>query len=193
MNMHADRTVHSPLRLSGVEAMRAVAHPTRLRMLELLRREALSASGLAKLLQIRFGSARFHLQKLVRAGLAQPAGERRVRGGRELLFSASPDVRVDLDPSAPDTIAAMHHALVTEVGRRLGAAAADQREGDSDLDLLSLSTIELTARDRAEAERIADEALRRIRSLGGPRTANSEPVTLSLFLFRTPRHDRDDE
>lgn len=175
----------SPLRLSGVETMRALAHPTRLRMLELLRREPLSASELARRLEIRFGSARFHLQQLVRGGLAHPAGDRRVRGGLELLFSAPEEVRVDIDPAEPSTTAAMHHALVEELGRRLRSAATDQRRGDSDVDVVSLREVRLTPDGREEAQRIAAEALRQIRTLD---TAEGDavPVSLGLFLFRTP-------
>lgn len=177
----------SPLRLSGVETMRALAHPTRIRMLELLRHEPLSASELARRLGIRFGSARFHLQQLVRGGLAHPAGDRRVRGGLELLFSAPEDVRVDIDPAEPATTAAMHHALVVELGRRLRAAATDQRGGDSDLDVVSLREVRLTPDGREEAQRIAAEALRQIRALDtAPSDDDAEPVSLGLFLVRTP-------
>lgn len=176
----------SPLRLSGVETMRALAHPTRLRMLELLRHEPLSASELSRRLEIRFGSARFHLQQLVKGGLAHPAGDRRVRGGVELLFSAPEDVWVDIDPAEPATTAAMHRALVVELGRRLGMAANDQRPGDSDVDVVSLREIRLTQSGRVDAQRIAEEALQRIRALNatseGP---DAETVTLGLFLFRT--------
>jgi predicted ArsR family transcriptional regulator len=171
--------------------MRAVAHPTRIRMWELLRQEPLSASELARRLEIRFGSARFHLQQLIRGGMAHAAGERRVRGGRELLFSAPQDVWVDLDPADPGTIAAMHAAYVAELGRRLQEAARDQRPGDSALDVIALRQIRLVPRDRIEAERIAEEALQRIRALNAaPEDGDGEPVTLGLFLFRTPRPAR---
>ena len=175
----------SPLRLSGVETMRALAHPIRLRMLEMLRREPLSASELARRLEIRFGSARFHLQQLVRGGLAHPAGDRRVRGGLELLFSAPEEVRVDIDPAEPVTTAAMHHALVAELDRRLRSAAPDQRPGDSDLDVVSLREVRLTPDGREEAQHIAAEAVRRIRALDTA-AGDAEPVSLGLFLFRTP-------
>jgi DNA-binding transcriptional ArsR family regulator len=170
-------------RLSGVEAMRALAHPTRIRMLDLLRQEPLSASELARRLEIRFGSARFHLHQLIRGGLAVPAGDRRVRGGLELLFSAPPDIWVDIDPDQPGTVAALHRAVVGELGRRLQASATDRRAEDSDLDIVSLREIRLTPNDRAEAERIAEDALQRIRALDAS-DGDAEPVTLGLFLFR---------
>ena len=177
----------SPLRLSGVEALRALAHPTRLRMLDLLRDEPLSASELARRLEIRFGSARFHLQQLIRGGVAHPAGERRVRGGVELLFSAPDDVWIDVDPNDTGTSAAAHHAYVVELGRRLQAAARYQRPGDSDVDIVSLRQVRLTRAHRVEAERIAADAVRRIRELEAKREEAADPVTLGLFLFRTPQ------
>ena len=180
----------TPSRLSGVAAMRALAHPTRLRMVELLRQEPLSASELARRLEIRFGSARYHLLQLVRGGMAHPAGERRVRGGVELLFSAPDDVWVDSDPDDPATTAAMHRALVVELGRRLRAAAADQRPGDSALDVVSLRQVRLTSEDRARAERIADDAIRRIRGLDSG-DGGTVPVTLGLLLFRMPSPSAD--
>jgi DNA-binding transcriptional ArsR family regulator len=175
------------MRLSGVEAMRALAHPTRIRMLDLLRQEPLSASELARRLEIRFGSARFHLHQLIRGGLALPAGDRRVRGGLELLFSAPADVWVDIDPEEPGTTAALHRALVGELARRLHASAADRRPEDSNVDIMSLRLIRLTPDDRVEAERIAEEALQRIRVLDtSSGDVDTEPITLGLFLFRTP-------
>ena len=159
-------------------------------MVELLRQEPLSASELARRLEIRFGSARFHLQQLVRGGMAHPAGERRVRGGVELLFSSPDDVWIDSDPDDPATTAAMHRALTVELGRRLRAATADQRPGDSALDVVSLRQVRLTPEDRARAERIADDAIRRIRALDSG-DGGTEPVTLGLFLFRMPSPSAD--
>ena len=180
--------------------MRALAHPTRIRMLELLRQEPLSASELSRRLGIRFGSARFHLQQLVRGGLASPAGDRRVRGGRELLFTAPADIWIDLDPDEPGAIAAVHQAFIGELGRRLRGAASDRRPEDSAVDIVSLREVSLTPDDRAEAQRIAEDALRRIRALDAAPESGAEPVTLGLFLFRTaaeaprsrPPNQRDD-
>ena len=181
----SDAPTPPTLQLSGIEAMRALAHPTRIRMLELLRQEPLSASELSRRLGIRFGSARFHLQQLVRGGLASAAGDRRVRGGLELLFAAPADVWIDLDPDEPGAIAALHQAYVGELGRRLRSAASDRRPDDSAVDIVSLREIRLTPGDRAEAQRIAEDALRRIRALNAsPREDGAEPVTLGLFLFR---------
>jgi hypothetical protein len=156
-------------------------------MLELLRHEPLSASELARRLQIRFGSARFHLQALVRGGLAAPAGARTKRGGREQLFAAPEEVWVDVDAREPRTVLAMHRAYLAEVRRRLEAAALDQRPEDTLLDVVSLRTVELTPAERARAEQIVARAVREIRALDQRGEPEAEPVTLAAFLFRTPR------
>src|SRR5207249_4876835 len=90
-----------PIRVGGLAAMRALAHPTRVRIVRLLRSEPLSASELARRLNIRFGSAQFHLQSLRRAGIAQKAAERGKRGGTEMLFEVPRNLWIDLDPDAP--------------------------------------------------------------------------------------------
>src|ERR687897_2038793 len=90
-----------PVRIGGLAAMRALAHPTRVRMLHLLRAEALSASELARRLGIRFGSAQYHLRSLERAGIALRVGERSRRGGTEILFEVPHGLWVDVEPDAP--------------------------------------------------------------------------------------------
>ena len=156
----------SPLRLSGVEAMRALAHPTRIRMLELLRQEPLSASELSRRLGIRFGSARFHLQQLV-TGRAWPPPQ--AIGGCAVDSSCSSRLPRRSGstsiPTEPGRSAAMHQAFVGELGRRLRGAASDSGPGDSAVDIVSLREVRLTPDDRDEAQRIAEDALRRIRAL----------------------------
>ena len=180
----------SPLRLSGVETMRALAHPTRLRMLELLRREPLSASELARRLEIRFGSARFHLQQLVRGGLAHPAGDRRVRGGLELLFSAPAGGAGST--SIPRSRRPRRRCITRSSRSSPPTPSRPLRisgRATPTLDVVSLREVRLTPDGREEAQRIAAEALRRIRALDTA-AGDAEPVSLGLFLFRTPRRPR---
>ena len=174
---------------SGVEAMRVLANSTRVRMVMLLRSGSLSPSDLARRLGIRFGSARFHLGKLVDAGIAVPAGEEVRRGGRAQLFAVADGLRVDLDHRAPaELTVAMVRALVDELGRRADAAALEQRPGDTLRDVYSLREIEVRERDRIVAEQIVDEALEQLLALEARGAADAEPLTIGLFAFRTPRH-----
>ena len=177
---------------TGLAAMRALAHPTRVRMAMLLRKESLSPSDLARRLGIRFGSARFHLGKLVDAGIAAPAGEEVRRGGRARLFAVPHDLRVDLDHRAPAELSvALLRGYVDELGRRADAAALEQRPGDTNHDAHVLREIDVRERDRAIAGRIVDDALQQLLALDARGTVDAEPLTVGMFAFRTPRHASD--
>ena len=122
-----------------------------------------SASDLARRLDLRFGSARFHLHKLIDADIAIPAGERVDRGGTALLFRVPEGLWFDLDADAPPALnVAIRRSLVRELERRLDAAALDQRPDDTIHDVLSLRELAIRTAYRAEAEAIVEEALARL-------------------------------
>ncbi len=64
-----------------VSALRAVAHPVRLRILSLLTGTELSASEVARELGITQANASYHLRVLATAGEVVEAGEEKIRGG----------------------------------------------------------------------------------------------------------------
>ncbi len=66
--------------------LRALGHPTRLRMLTMMWSGPMSAAGLAAELGISHGLASQHLRRLDRAGLVELAEVRPKRGGRERLY-----------------------------------------------------------------------------------------------------------
>jgi DNA-binding transcriptional ArsR family regulator len=82
-------------------ALRAYAHPLRLRMLSLLTGAPMSAAELSRELDITHANASYHLRVLARAGFVVVAEEREVRGGleRRYAISKSEPTRVD-DPAA---------------------------------------------------------------------------------------------
>jgi DNA-binding transcriptional ArsR family regulator len=169
--------------------MRALAHPTRVRMLHLLRVEPLSASELARRLGIRFGSAQYHLRSLERAGIALRVGERTVRGGTEILFEVPHGLWVDVEPDAPLGVRqAMNRAYVAELLRRMDEASTERH--DKDEDVLSTREIRLTS-DGVEA---ATEALRvflhRLDELSVPdSTEGARTFTAATLFFRMPGRD----
>jgi DNA-binding transcriptional ArsR family regulator len=63
------------------ERLRASAHPVRLRILSLLTGAELSATDVARELDLTHANASYHLRVLAKAGLIVEAGEERVRGG----------------------------------------------------------------------------------------------------------------
>src|SRR5260221_10365724 len=69
-----------------IAAVRARAHPLRLRMLSLLTGAALSAAELARELEVSQALASYHLRQLADAGLVELVEERSRRGGRERRY-----------------------------------------------------------------------------------------------------------
>jgi DNA-binding transcriptional ArsR family regulator len=169
--------------------MRALAHPTRVRMLHLLRAEALSASELARRLEIRFGSAQYHLRSLERAGIALRVGERTRRGGTEILFEVPHGLWVDVEPDAPRGMRqAMNRAYVAELLRRMDEAATESH--DVDRDVLSTREIELDADGIDAATEALHAFLHRLDELALPRpTEGSTTFTASMLFLQMPGRD----
>jgi DNA-binding transcriptional ArsR family regulator len=178
-----------PVRIGGLAAMRALAHPTRVRMLHLLRTETLSASELGRRLRIRFGSAQYHLRTLERAGIARRVRERHKRGGVEVLFEVPHSLWVDHDAEAPLGIRqAVHHAYLAELQRRLDAAAAEPDPLDTERDAFSIRELELRPEDLPAAIEALHVFLHRLDELALERpTEDSLPFTAAVQLFRIPR------
>ncbi|HET9671226.1 MAG TPA: winged helix-turn-helix domain-containing protein [Actinomycetota bacterium] len=180
---------HPRLRVGGLAAMRALAHPTRVRMMHLLRSEPLSASELARRLAIRVGSAQYHLRSLERAGIARRAGERARRGGTELLFAVPHGLGVNVEADAPPGLRqAMHRAYVAELLRRMEAGAEDPSPDDTDRDVFTTREVELRPEDVADATEALHRFLDRLDDLAlDEPTEDSMPFTASVLFFRVPR------
>jgi DNA-binding transcriptional ArsR family regulator len=169
--------------------MRALAHPTRVRMLHLLRAEALSASELARRLGIRFGSAQYHLRSLERAGIALRVGERTRRGGTEILFEVPHGLWVDVEPDAPRGMRqAMNRAYVAELLRRMDAAATERH--DVDHDVLSTREIELDADGIDAASEAVHTFLHSLDELALPAPAkDSTTFTIATLVLQMPKDE----
>jgi DNA-binding transcriptional ArsR family regulator len=169
--------------------MRALAHPTRVRMMHLLRSEPLSASELSRRLGIRFGSAQYHLRSLERAGIARRVEERSRRGGTEVLFAVPHGLGVDVDVDAPPGLRrAMHRAYAAELLRRMDAAVDDPEPDDTDRDVFTTRDLELRPEDLVVAARELHRFLDRLDELAlDEPTEGSVPFTASVLFFRTPR------
>jgi DNA-binding transcriptional ArsR family regulator len=73
--------------VEDVEAVQALLHPLRLRILEALR-EPTSAAAVARQIGETRQKVNYHLKELEAAGLARPVGERRAGNLVEVLFEA---------------------------------------------------------------------------------------------------------
>lgn len=186
---HRSRATSRPIRVGGLAAMRALAHPTRVRMMHMLRSEPLSASELARRLGIKFGSAQYHLMSLERARIARRVGERRKRGGTEILYEVPHDLWVDLDADAPlEMRHAMSRAYLAELQRRLDASAAEPDPDDTDRDVFSTREVELPASAIPAATEALRDLLHRLDELAiADPTDDSDPFTVSVLFFRVPR------
>lgn len=172
-----DPETHSP----GLAAHRALAHPLRLRILRLVRAEPTSASALARELDVLPGSARFHLGVLERAGIVTRSGERVVRGGREVLYSAPRVLRID-DDVAPEVRAQTDRAYLHELTRLIerGATRPGGAAG------FSLEVRHLTPEGATEAEHILIEAGRRIAALVRRDDPAARPHVVASQLVALP-------
>ena len=174
-------------RLHGVAAMRALAHPARVRIKHMLAEEPLSASELARRLGIRVGSAQYHLRTLVRAGIAVPAGERTRRGGRELLFTVPAETGVELAPDAPPELRVrLDAAYVAELQRLLEASQRVRPGAEEDPTITTIREVRLTAGTMQAARAAVDELLVRLRALDDEEAEDATPTVLALFLFPIP-------
>jgi DNA-binding transcriptional ArsR family regulator len=75
-----------------ISELRATAHPLRLQMLSLLTGAEMSATEVARELDITQANASYHLRFLEAAGLIVVAGEEKIRGGRAKRYRHPWDV-----------------------------------------------------------------------------------------------------
>jgi predicted ArsR family transcriptional regulator len=111
------------IELSDPRALRAYAHPTRLALIGLLRREGpMTATRAAGEVGESVASCSFHLRQLAKYGLVEEAGGGR---GREKPWRATAMFTVLPDDSAdPEVAAASELASTVIIERWFGSAAA---------------------------------------------------------------------
>jgi DNA-binding transcriptional ArsR family regulator len=156
-------------------ALRALAHPLRLRMLNLMWAGPMSAAELARELDVSHALASQHLRRLDAAGLVELVEERTRRGGRERRFRTvhgSPlSDRREATPLLAETLA---HALRERAGRRV-----DGGEGVTvDAELWVDPGIWQNVR-----QRLAELAAELHDAARPPHTPDTIPVGISVMAF----------
>lgn len=169
-----------------ISAMRAVAHPVRLRMLSLLTGTAMSAAEVARELDLTHANASYHLRLLADAGEIVVDGEEKVRGGTAKRYRY-PHER-DLAPLAPGaphpTVDPEHRALYvralgTELERRTLTREPGTRGSSSDLEgWVDPATWEEAAALVERASALLHEANR------PPRTEGTVHVSFTAIAFQ---------
>jgi DNA-binding transcriptional ArsR family regulator len=123
--------------ISTPEQHKALAHPTRHRLLSALDQPA-TISQLALALDTHKGNIGHHLKVLVAGGLVQAAGTRTVRGGTERYYErVTPALRVE-----GAAVAAHLPALLSAVAQEIAAGEPDP--------FLTVRNLRLTAEQAAE-------------------------------------------
>lgn len=155
--------------------LRALGHPTRLRMLTMMWSGPMSAASLAAELGISHGLASQHLRTLDRAGLVELAEVRPKRGGRERLYrtvKGSPlSERTDAQPLLVE-------AMIANLRRRVGDWRPHSAAAVSDADLW------LTPKDWLDTrKRLHDLTAEMHDRARPPHTPGTVPVGLSLMAF----------
>lgn len=167
-----------------IAALRATAHPVRLRMLSLLTGSAMSAAEVARELGLTHANASYHLRVLRDVGELVEAGEERIRGGVAKRYRY-PHERAEQEPmtppdggsrATPDEQAAYVRAVAAELERRVRRHAG--RGFHSDLE----GWVDPEAYERArqlllEASHLLHEANR------PPRTPGTVHVTQTTWTF----------
>ncbi|MEH0937948.1 helix-turn-helix domain-containing protein [Micromonospora psammae] len=184
------------LHLTDPGAMRALAHPTRLRLLGELRRRGPQTVGmLSDVLDEAVGSVSYHLRRLAEHGFVIEAPER-ARDRRERWWRAAHErtswnlVEALEDPERQAASTLLRRAVLERYVERLRAyldaeATLEPRwvrgtaSSDSWLHLTSDELVEL----RADLEALAE----RWRARSDPDRPDAGTVTLMYHAFRDPR------
>lgn len=121
-----------------ISAMRAIAHPVRLRMLSLLTGTAMCAAEVARELDLTHANASYHLRLLADAGELVIDGEEKVRGGvaKRYRYPHERELRPEsiARPEDPENRALYVRAIGTELERRTQVRERGTRGSSSDLE-----------------------------------------------------------
>jgi DNA-binding transcriptional ArsR family regulator len=162
------------------QVLRALGHPTRLRMLSLMWSGPLSAAALSAELGISHGLASQHLRTLDRAGLVELAEVRAKRGGRERLYRT---VKGSPLSDRRDASPLLTEALVNNLRERLAVRTPDSESVVTDAELW------VTPEVWAEYRTRLAELMATLHDLSQPpRTPGTTPIGATLMAFEmTPR------
>ncbi|MFK3979940.1 ArsR/SmtB family transcription factor [Micromonospora sp. NPDC050397] len=184
------RVVRDPL------ALRALAHPLRLKLHALVGREgSVTAAGAARQLGVSQALASHHLRQLAKYGFVEPAdaGDNRERPWRVTAVSHRFEA-ADGSPEAWEPIELLDRFLVDQAGAQLAdwqQRRADEDPGWAEHVGVSQSLLYLTLEEFTELKQRWDELVTPLaerRPLGdaGKRPADAVPVNLTLVAAPLP-------
>jgi DNA-binding transcriptional ArsR family regulator len=155
--------------------LRALGHPTRLRMLTMMWSGPMSAAGLAAELGISHGLASQHLRTLDRAGLVELSEVRPKRGGRERLYRTVKGSPLSDQQAAQPLLV---EAMITNLRERVAAWRPGSDAAVTDADLW------LTPEQWRDARKRLRDLTAELHELAAPpRAAGTVPIGLTLMAF----------
>lgn len=110
---------------NGLDSLRLVAHPLRLRLLSLLTGRAMSAAEAARELGEGQANVSYHIRRLAKGGLLELVGEESIRGGVAKRYIHNSDSGEAITISDRAT----HRQLVEVMARQMTTRAGTYREG----------------------------------------------------------------
>ncbi|WP_030906779.1 ArsR/SmtB family transcription factor [Streptosporangium amethystogenes] len=113
--------------------LRALANPLRIRIVSLLTGASMSATEVARELDIAHASASYHLRQLAEAGFLEQVDEQPARGGRGrprrcYRYDHSSRMRLDRSGSRP-----LYEAMFVDLARRLERAHGRRTSMDAEV------------------------------------------------------------
>jgi DNA-binding transcriptional ArsR family regulator len=169
--------------MDDTTALRATAHPLRLRMLSLLTGTAASAAEVARELGVTQANASYHLRLLERAGLVRVVEEVRVRGGVARRYrhesSSVPFTAAELDRTVDDAPTRQHYIALL-------ASALQQRSTEAVPGPRTATDAELwvTPGSWRQVVTLVGEASALLHAAAAaPRTEGSIRVSMTAALF----------
>ncbi|MEO3755070.1 helix-turn-helix domain-containing protein [Streptomyces sp. B6B3] len=118
-----------------LSALRALAHPLRLRLLSLLTARPMSATEAARALGSSQANVSYHLRLLHSVGLLELAEEVAVRGGRAKRYRHAPSSGESVAPGSRDDYVVLAAAVGEELLRRSRARDTDVRGDFTDAEM----------------------------------------------------------
>lgn len=180
-------------------ALRALAHPQRMRMLGLLRMEGpATATGLAARLGLNSGATSYHLRQLARHGFIEEDAERGT--GRDRWWRARHETTSVLNGEENEDaldagIAFAQAALSNQIGQmrraleRHGQLSPDWRKASTISDFTMPMTAVQAAAVLEKLHAVLWEAMASAPPMGEPQAEGVEPVTFILHAFPQPPED----
>jgi DNA-binding transcriptional ArsR family regulator len=172
------------LGVQDTAALRATAHPIRLRIMSLLTGAPLTAAEVARELGLTHANASYHLRNLLAAGMIVPAGEERIRGGvaKRYRYDAAHDLAQEKSRGQRST--AHYRTLYTAVAGELIRRVERARFSDGGKVMADAELWVEPETWKAVLEQIGAAARTLHDAAKPPRTPGTIRTSTSIAMFR---------